>query len=72
MYSLQVIIKYGEKEIAKSPFTVKVEGAAGDASKVTAKGPGLEKTGCIVNTKTYFEVFTKGNYVKEKEQMLEL
>ena len=40
---------------------MKVEGAAGDASKVTAKGPGIEKTGVIVKTKTYFEVFTKGN-----------
>ena len=41
---------------------MKVEGAAGDASKVTASGPGLEKTGVIVKTKTYFEVYTKGNY----------
>lgn len=38
-----------------------VEAAAGDASKVTASGPGLEKTGVIVSKKTYFEVFTKGN-----------
>ncbi|XP_052286873.1 filamin-A-like isoform X5 [Dreissena polymorpha] len=55
----RVIIKWSEKEIAKSPFKVLVEGAAGDASKVTAAGPGLEKTGVTVNKKTYFEVFTK-------------
>ena len=61
--SQQVIIKFGEKEIAKSPYTVKVEGAAGDPTKVTAKGPGIEKTGVTVKTKTYFEVFTKGNFI---------
>ena len=59
--SQQVIIKFGEKEIAKSPYTVKVEGAAGDPTKVTAKGPGIEKTGVTVKNKTYFEVYTKGN-----------
>lgn len=56
----RIIIKWSEKEIAKSPFKVTVEGAAGDASKVTAAGPGLEKTGVTVSKKTYFEVYTKG------------
>ncbi|BFZ08117.1 hypothetical protein BsWGS_11156 [Bradybaena similaris] len=55
----RVIIKFGGKEIPKSPFTVKVEGAAGDPAKVTAAGPGLEKTGVIVLKKTYFEVYTQ-------------
>jgi filamin len=55
----RVIIKFSTKEIPKSPFTVKVEGAAGDPSKVTASGPGLEKTGVIAGKKTYFEVFTQ-------------
>ncbi|XP_056000448.1 filamin-A-like isoform X18 [Ostrea edulis] len=55
----KVIIKFGDKEINKSPFTVKVEGAAGDPTKVTASGPGLEKTGVIATKRTYFEVFTK-------------
>jgi len=41
-------------------YQVLVEGAAGDASKVTAAGPGLEKTGVTVNQKTHFEVYTKG------------
>nr|XP_022299044.1 filamin-A-like isoform X13 [Crassostrea virginica] len=55
----KVIIKFGDREINKSPFSVKVEGAAGDPTKVTASGPGLEKTGVIATKRTYFEVFTK-------------
>lgn len=55
----QVIIKFGGKEISKSPFKVRVEGAAGDANKVTAAGPGIEKTGVVASKRTYFEVFTK-------------
>ena len=39
---------------------VNVEGAAGDATKVTAKGPGIEKTGVVAKKKTWFEVYTKG------------
>ncbi|CAG5133090.1 unnamed protein product, partial [Candidula unifasciata] len=57
--SYRVIIKFAGKEIPKSPFSVKVEGAAGDPAKVTAAGPGLEKTGVIVGKKTYFEVYTQ-------------
>ena len=53
-------MKFANKEIPKSPFEVMVEGAAGDASKVTAAGPGLERSGVQVKKKTYFEVFTKG------------
>ncbi|XP_076469743.1 LOW QUALITY PROTEIN: filamin-A-like [Babylonia areolata] len=56
----RVIVKFAAKEVPKSPFTVNVEGAAGDASKVTAKGPGIEKTGVVATKKTYFEVYTKG------------
>ncbi len=56
---LQVIIKFATKEIPKSPYNVQIEGAAGDASKCSARGPGIEKTGVKVNKKTYFEVITK-------------
>ncbi|KAL8582065.1 hypothetical protein ACOMHN_028046 [Nucella lapillus] len=56
----KVIILFAGKEIGKSPFTVTVEGAAGDASKVTAKGPGIEKSGVVATKKTYFEIFVKG------------
>ncbi|KAL8615195.1 hypothetical protein ACOMHN_029211 [Nucella lapillus] len=55
----RVIVKFAVKEIPKSPFTVNVEGAAGDPTKVTAKGPGIEKTGVVATKKTYFEVYTK-------------
>ncbi|RUS81267.1 hypothetical protein EGW08_010971 [Elysia chlorotica] len=54
----RIVVKFSGKDIPKSPFNVKVEGAAGDPTKVTAAGPGLEKTGVIVGKKTYFEVFT--------------
>ena len=56
----RVIIKFAGTEIPKSPYTVGIEGAVGDASKCSAAGPGLEKSGNMVGKKTYFEVFTKG------------
>ena len=56
----KVIVKFAASEIPKSPFSVGIEGAAGDATKCRAYGPGVEKTGVMVETKTYFEVSTKG------------
>lgn len=41
-----------------------VDKAQGDASKVTAKGPGLEATGNIANKPTYFEIYTAGKVNK--------
>ena len=55
----QVHIKFAGREIPKSPYLVQVEGVAGDASKVTATGPGLERSGVVANRKTYFDVHTK-------------
>ncbi|XP_071084082.1 filamin-A-like isoform X4 [Haliotis cracherodii] len=55
----RVIVKFNQKEIPKSPYTVNVEGQAGDPTKVTAKGPGLEKSGVICSKKTFFEVYTQ-------------
>lgn len=57
---LQVKISFAGREIPKSPYTVKVEGAAGDAEKVTAEGPGLQATGVQHSKKTSFEIFTEG------------
>ena len=37
-----------------------VDKAQGDASKVTAKGPGLEAAGNIANKPTYFDIYTAG------------
>ena len=52
-------VLYNDRDIPKSPFEVSVEGMAGDASKVTAAGPGLEPDGVTVNRPTYFDVFIK-------------
>lgn len=53
---------FAGQHISKSPFEVDVEKAQGDASKVTAKGPGLEATGNIANKPTYFDIYTAGVY----------
>ena len=55
-----VVIKFAKREIPKSPYHVNVEGFAGDASKVTAAGPGLEPEGVVINRPTYFDIFTEG------------
>ena len=55
----KIVIKFAGVEIPKSPFIAGVKGMAGDPSKVTASGPGLEKSGVVVKKKTQFEVHTK-------------
>ena len=55
----KVTIKFAKQDVPKCPYLVAV-GKPGDAKKVTAQGPGIEKTGVQVNRKTYFEVITKG------------
>lgn len=54
---------FAGQHIAKSPFEVYVDKSQGDASKVTAQGPGLEPSGNIANKTTYFEIFTAGEGV---------
>ena len=56
----RIVVRFAEKDVPRSPFEVKVEGFAGDASKVTVAGPGIEPNGVIVNRPTYFDIFTKG------------
>lgn len=56
----QVTVLFAGQHIAKSPFEVYVDKSQGDASKVTAQGPGLEPSGNIANKTTYFEIFTAG------------
>lgn len=51
---------FAGQEIPKSPFEVDVDKALGDASKVTAKGPGIEPVGNVANKPTYFEIYTAG------------
>uniref|UniRef100_A0ABD2W3Y9 Calponin-homology (CH) domain-containing protein n=1 Tax=Trichogramma kaykai TaxID=54128 RepID=A0ABD2W3Y9_9HYME len=55
----KVRVTFGGREIPKSPFQVMVEGKAGDASMVTASGPGLQPEGVVVNRQTYFDIYTK-------------
>ncbi|KAG7254322.1 LOW QUALITY PROTEIN: hypothetical protein CRUP_011722, partial [Coryphaenoides rupestris] len=55
-----VTVLFAGQQIPKSPFVVGVDKALGDASKVTAKGAGLEPTGNIANRATYFDVYTAG------------
>ncbi|XP_061300191.1 LOW QUALITY PROTEIN: filamin-A-like [Pezoporus flaviventris] len=56
----KVSVLFAGQNIAKSPFEVQVGRAAGDASRVTAQGPGLEPTGNVVNRGTHFDIFTAG------------
>lgn len=55
----KVRVLFAGREIPKSPYSVMVEGHAGDATKVTASGPGLLPDGVVVNKGTYFDIFTK-------------
>ncbi|XP_015743061.1 filamin-B isoform X3 [Python bivittatus] len=61
----KVTVLFAGQHISKSPFEVNVDKAQGDASKVTAKGPGLEITGNIANKSTYFDIYTAGAGVGE-------
>ncbi|XP_041460314.1 filamin-B-like isoform X2 [Lytechinus variegatus] len=55
-----ITITFKGVDIPKSPYTVNIGNITSDASKCSAKGPGLEATGVILNQKTYFEIFTAG------------
>ncbi|XP_018518812.1 LOW QUALITY PROTEIN: filamin-B [Lates calcarifer] len=56
----KVTVLFAGQQIPKSPFEVDVDKALGDASKVTAKGPGIEPVGNIANKPTYFDIYTAG------------
>lgn len=55
----KVTVKYSGRDIPKSPFPVKVEGHAGDASKVKVTGPGIQPTGVTIKKPTFFDILTK-------------
>lgn len=59
-------VLFAGQQIPKSPFEVTVDKALGDASKVTARGPGLEPLGNVANKPTYFEIYTAGLCPKEE------
>uniref|UniRef100_A0A673NFR8 Calponin-homology (CH) domain-containing protein n=1 Tax=Sinocyclocheilus rhinocerous TaxID=307959 RepID=A0A673NFR8_9TELE len=56
----KVTVLFAGQQIIKSPFEVVVDKAQGDATKVTAKGPGLEPLGNIANKPTTFDIYTAG------------
>eukprot|EP00062_Callorhinchus_milii_P024180 gi/632983815/ref/XP_007908833.1/ PREDICTED: filamin-B [Callorhinchus milii] len=56
----KITVLFAGQHISKSPFEVSIDKAQGDASKVTARGPGLETAGNIANKPTYFDVYTAG------------
>ncbi|XP_062534638.1 filamin-A isoform X8 [Armigeres subalbatus] len=55
----KVYVKFCGRDIPKSPYEVLVDSQAGDPSKVTASGPGIQPDGVTVNKQTYFEISTK-------------
>uniref|UniRef100_A0A7N6A1P6 Calponin-homology (CH) domain-containing protein n=1 Tax=Anabas testudineus TaxID=64144 RepID=A0A7N6A1P6_ANATE len=56
----KVKVLFAGQDIDKSPYTVNVAKDMGDASKVHARGPGLEPTGNVANKPTYFDIYTAG------------
>lgn len=66
----RVTVQFAGSQVPKSPFDVDVRGYAGDASKVSAKGPGLEPTGNQIGKQTFFEVFTKGIYCVVRNRVI--
>ncbi|XP_065811298.1 filamin-B isoform X2 [Labrus bergylta] len=56
----KVTVMFAGQQIPKSPFEVSVDKALGDASKVTAKGLGIEPVGNVANKPTYFDIYTAG------------
>ncbi len=60
MFTPQVTVLFAGQQIPKSPFEVNVDKAQGDATKVVAKGPGLEPLGNIANKPTFFDIYTAG------------
>ncbi|XP_061114993.1 filamin-A-like isoform X2 [Conger conger] len=56
----KVTVLFAGLHISKSPFSVEVGASRGNASQVTAQGPGLEPTGNVANKTTHFDIYTAG------------
>ncbi|XP_065372293.1 filamin-A isoform X2 [Calliphora vicina] len=56
----KVMVRFSGRDIPKSPFPVKVEGHAGDASKVKVTGPGVQPLGVVISKPTFFDILTEG------------
>ncbi|XP_072136559.1 filamin-B isoform X1 [Mobula birostris] len=66
----KITVLFAGQHISKSPFEVNIDKAHGDASKVTARGPGLESSGNIANKPTYFDIYTAGAGVGNVEVVI--
>ncbi|KAK9889074.1 hypothetical protein WA026_004346, partial [Henosepilachna vigintioctopunctata] len=55
----KIYVKFAGRDVPKTPYIVKVEGHAGDPTKVTASGPGLQPDGNFINRTNYFDIHTK-------------
>jgi len=59
----KINVCFAGRDIPKSPYLVNVEGWAGDPSKVTVEGPGIDGSKMIpVNKTTSFRVHTASQF----------
>ncbi|CAL9682624.1 unnamed protein product [Knipowitschia caucasica] len=56
----KVKVLFAGQDIDRSPFMVTVSKAMGDATRVQARGPGLQPMGNVANKPTYFDIYTAG------------
>ncbi|CDW56754.1 filamin C [Trichuris trichiura] len=62
--SHQVTVRYNGRNIAKSPFNVRVVTPKADIKQMSVSGPGL-RSGLVVGKPTYFDIFTAGGEEKD-------
>ena len=55
-----ISVSYGGQQVPKSPFAVDVKRRGGDVTRVALTGPGIDKSGVVVNERTHFTVNTTG------------
>ncbi|XP_023206075.1 filamin-C isoform X3 [Xiphophorus maculatus] len=56
----KVKVLFAGQDIDRSPFLVNISRALGDATRVQARGPGLQPMGNVANKPTYFDIYTAG------------
>lgn len=57
----KIFVTFLGKDIPNSPFIIDVTETAGDASKVSASGPGLQLEGNLTGRSTYFDITSESN-----------
>lgn len=56
----KIYVTFLGKDIPNSPFDVTISEIAGDVTKVSAYGPGLQTDGVYCGDTAYFDIATKG------------